>query len=97
MTPQRIKDEALKIFPTQMHSVQHGAFCDLNEYPRELWIAGATAENERAKGLVDFIQEIADSSCDYESTNFAKALHSPECRACKAAQILEKWKGEGER
>lgn len=60
------------------------------------YIAGATAENSRAQGLADFLNEIAEESCDYESTNFAKALHSPECRACKAKEVLQQWKGEKE-
>ncbi len=48
---------------------------------------------ERSDKMEAGLKEIAESSCDYESTNWAKALHSPECRACKAKEILA-WKGK---
>jgi len=92
---QRIKDEALKIFPTQMHSVQHGAFCDLNEYPRELWIAGATAENTRAQGLVDALEE-AKKRIHELCMTIIRLGYTPFNPIGEINQALAKWKGEGE-
>lgn len=42
------------------------------------------------------LEEIAESNCDYESVNFAKAIHSPECRACRAKQMLESIKSKSQ-
>lgn len=60
------------------------------------YIAGATAVAERAQKLVEALEEIAASNCDYESTPIAGKLHKPDCRACKAKEVLQQWKaGKG--
>lgn len=50
---------------------------------------------EQAQCMADALEEMAESNCDYESTNYAKALHSPECRACKAKELLQQFKDGG--
>lgn len=46
--------------------------------------------------VVDLLSEIADTSCDYESVNFDKPVHSPDCRACKARKFMKQFKdGKG--
>lgn len=44
----------------------------------------------------DFLNEIAEESCDHESVNFNKPVHSPDCRACKVREFLQQFKdGKG--
>jgi hypothetical protein len=56
------------------------------------YLAGATEWADNAKPVVDFLEEISESNCDYESTGYVKSIHSPECRACKAKEVLAKYK-----
>lgn len=66
------------------------------------YLSGATAwapwkvkHNElqaQAQCMADALEEIAQSNCDYESTNYARALHMPNCRACKAKEVLQQFK-----
>lgn len=44
--------------------------------------------------MADALNEIAESNCDYEDVNFKK-LHSTECRACKARELLQQFKDGG--
>ena len=86
MTPQRIKEAAEAKYPIQMsHTITDG--------PREAYIAGATAEHERAQGLVDALEQIKNlatiSNLPDGSVRGAEVL-----RIAKAA--ISKWKGEGE-
>ncbi|HEX6431807.1 MAG TPA: hypothetical protein VF008_29150 [Niastella sp.] len=46
--------------------------------------------------MADALEAFAESSCDYESVNFGKPVHSPECRACKARELVQQFKdGKG--
>lgn len=86
MTQQeRIKADAVKLYP----------FPEQDGF-RAAYIAGVTAENERAQVWADALEEIAESNCDYESTSISGKLHKPDCRACRAKEALELWKGEKE-
>jgi hypothetical protein len=43
------------------------------------------------------LKEFTESNCDYENINH-RSLHSPQCRRCKAAEVLEALsEGEGEK
>lgn len=48
-----------------------------------------------AQRMADALEEIAEGSHDYESTNYAKRLHMPNCRACKAKEALQQFKDGG--
>lgn len=48
-----------------------------------------------AQRMADALEEIAEGSHDYESTNYAKRLHMPNCRACKAKEVLQQFKDGG--
>lgn len=56
------------------------------------FVAGATEWAGKAIGLIEILTEISESHCDYIITNYAKALHSTECRACKAKEALANYK-----
>lgn len=80
MTPQRIKEEAEK-YIDQIH-------CHVGDMEYEAYIAGATAENDRAQGLVDALEEFIS----YHETGLLPARHVYE----KCVAALAKWKGEVE-
>lgn len=46
----------------------------------------------RAQRIADALEEMAEDSCDYDSVDFAETIHSPNCRACKARELVQQFK-----
>jgi hypothetical protein len=100
---ERIKDEA-----EAYANNEYGEYAsNINDFGYPVWkhcvatyIAGATAEREQFKPVIDALEEIAARDCDYETvyypntSNYSHTLHSPNCRACNAKEALEQWKGK---
>lgn len=38
------------------------------------------------------LEDISEMDCDYETVDYAKTVHSSECKACKAKQMLKEIK-----
>lgn len=90
MTPQRIKEEAeaLKKEKSQYHYGEN--YLDGLE---DGYIAGATAENECAQGLVDALEYVIHAPATWDKTQLLAWIDSV---IAKSKEALAKWKGEGE-
>lgn len=63
----------------------------LNESGCKFYVNTATEHALHIENMLlrNALEEISQWTCDYESANFAKPVHSIECRACTAKQMLK--------
>jgi hypothetical protein len=98
MTPQRIKEEAIKAdVKNQNASYQYRTGF------RDGYIAGATAVNDRAQTAIDILQEAYDGHVQEKALLveryphlFPNIDHYVKPWVAKAKEFLDKWKGEVE-
>lgn len=99
MTPQRIKEEAEKATEKldeqlRPNSTNYARRIDTLQGYEAGYIAGATAENEKAKGLVDALEYITHCPGMVDKTALLVWIDSA---IAKSKESLAKWKGEGQR
>ena len=88
MTPtDRIKQEAVKAFPIPVNISQQPSCMD----KREGYIAGATATHDRAKELVDALEQIANSPVPANEREMQSWI---ETARSLATTSLEQWGGK---